>query len=47
MQQADKSPIKVRDALHNADGRHPTVVLANPPLGRKSSITMVGANEHR
>ncbi len=44
VQPRDKSPIEVRDALLRADGRHPSVVLANPPFGRKSSITMVGAD---
>ncbi len=44
VQPRDDSPIEVRDALLRADGRHPTVVLANPPFGRKSSITMVGAD---
>jgi len=44
VQPGDDSPIEVRDALLRADGRHPTVVLANPPFGRKSSITMVGAD---
>ena len=44
VQPGDDSPIDVRDALLRADGRHPSVVLANPPFGRKSSITMVGAD---
>jgi type I restriction enzyme M protein len=44
VQPGDASPIDVRDALLRADGRHPSVVLANPPFGRKSSITMVGAD---
>jgi len=43
-QPGDDSPIEVRDALIRADGRHYSVVLANPPFGRKSSITMVGAD---
>ncbi|CAB4924616.1 MAG: N-6 DNA methylase [Actinobacteria bacterium] len=44
VQPGDPSPIDVRDALLRADGRHPSIVLANPPFGRKSSITMVGAD---
>ena len=44
VQPGDDSPIEVRDALLRADGHHPSVVLANPPFGRKSSITMVGAD---
>jgi type I restriction enzyme M protein len=44
VQPGDPSPIDVRDALLRAAGRHPSVVLANPPFGRKSSITMVGAD---
>jgi type I restriction enzyme M protein len=38
------SPIEVRDALLRGTGEHYSVVLANPPFGRKSSITMVGAD---
>jgi type I restriction enzyme M protein len=44
VQPGDESPIDVRDALLRADGHRPSVVLANPPFGRKSSITMVGAD---
>jgi type I restriction enzyme M protein len=44
VQPGDDSPIDVRDALLRADGHRPSVVLANPPFGRKSSITMVGAD---
>jgi type I restriction enzyme M protein len=44
VQPGDASPIEVRDALLRADGKHPSVVLANPPFGRKSSLTMVGAD---
>jgi type I restriction enzyme M protein len=44
VQPGDASPIDVRDALLRADGHRPSVVLANPPFGRKSSITMVGAD---
>jgi type I restriction enzyme M protein len=36
--------IDVRDALAAAPSRHASVVLANPPFGRKSSITVVGEN---
>lgn len=36
--------IDVRDALISDPGRRWTVVLTNPPFGRKSSLTMVGAD---
>jgi type I restriction enzyme M protein len=36
-----RSLIEVRDALAEAQHDHPSVVLANPPFGRKSSITVV------
>ena len=36
--------VEVRDALAEIPSRHASVVLANPPFGRKSSITVVGQN---
>ena len=36
------SPIEVRDALTADPGRRWSVVLANPPFGTKSSVTMIG-----
>jgi type I restriction enzyme M protein len=38
------SLINVRDALAADPGTRYSVVLANPPFGRKSSVTMVGAD---
>jgi type I restriction enzyme M protein len=38
------SPIEVRDALTADQGKRFSVVLANPPFGTKSSVTMVGAD---
>jgi len=38
------SPIEVRDALTADPGKRYSVVLANPPFGTKSSVTMVGAD---
>ena len=38
------SPIDVRDALTADSGKRFSVVLANPPFGTKSSVTMVGAD---
>ena len=38
------SPIEVRDGLTADPGKRYTVVLANPPFGTKSSVTMVGAD---
>ncbi|MFN8074228.1 MAG: class I SAM-dependent DNA methyltransferase [Kineosporiaceae bacterium] len=38
------SPIEVKDSLIAHPGRYWSVVLSNPPFGRKSSITMVGAD---
>jgi type I restriction enzyme M protein len=38
------SLIEVRDALAEPPTRHPSVVLANPPFGKKSSITVIGAD---
>jgi type I restriction enzyme M protein len=35
------SLIKVRDSLAETPDRYPSVVLANPPFGKKSSITVV------
>jgi type I restriction enzyme M protein len=35
--------VEVRDALATVPRRHASVVLANPPFGRKSSITVIGA----
>ena len=43
--QADgDSLIEVKDALIADPGRRWSVVLSNPPFGRKSSLTMVGAD---
>lgn len=39
-----KPLIEVRDALAAVPSRHASVVLANPPFGRKSAITVVGEN---
>ena len=39
-----RSLIDVRDALATSSGIHPSVVLANPPFGKKSSITVIGEN---
>ncbi|MEO3793811.1 class I SAM-dependent DNA methyltransferase [Nonomuraea sp. B10E15] len=36
------SLIDVRDGLAEAPARHQSVVLANPPFGKKSSITVIG-----
>lgn len=38
------SLIEVKDSLIADPGTRWSVVLSNPPFGRKSSITMVGAN---
>lgn len=38
------SLLEVRDALIADPGRRWSVVLSNPPFGRKSSLTMVGAD---
>ena len=38
------SPIEVKDALTADPGKRFSVVLANPPFGTKSSVTMVGAD---
>ncbi len=38
------SRIEVRDALTADPGTRYSIVLANPPFGRKSSITMIGAD---
>lgn len=38
------SLIEVRDALISDPGRRWSVVLTNPPFGRKSSLTTVGAD---
>jgi type I restriction enzyme M protein len=38
------SPIEVRDGLTSDPGKRYSVVLANPPFGTKSSVTMVGAD---
>jgi len=38
------SLIQVKDALTADPGTRSSVVLANPPFGRKSSITMIGAD---
>nr|WP_275578675.1 class I SAM-dependent DNA methyltransferase [Yimella sp. NH-Cas1] len=39
-----ESLIEVRDSLIADPGRRWSVVLSNPPFGRKSSLTMVGAD---
>jgi type I restriction enzyme M protein len=39
-----ESLIEVKDALITDPGRRYSVVLSNPPFGRKSSLTMVGAD---
>jgi hypothetical protein len=39
-----ESLIEVKDSLIADPGTRHTVVLSNPPLGRKSSLTMVGAD---
>ncbi len=39
-----QSLIDVRDALISDPGRRWSVVLSNPPFGRKSSLTMIGAD---
>jgi type I restriction enzyme M protein len=36
------SPIEVRDGLTSDPGQRWSVVLANPPFGTKSSVTMIG-----
>ncbi len=38
------SPIEVKDSLIAHPGRYWSVVLSNPPFGRKSTLTMVGAD---
>ncbi|MGE3960743.1 MAG: N-6 DNA methylase [Dehalococcoidia bacterium] len=38
-----KSPITVADALGAVPSDHYTMVLTNPPFGKKSSITVIGA----
>ena len=39
-----RSQIDVRDALTADPGDRYSMVLANPPFGRKSSVTMIGAD---
>lgn len=39
-----ESPIQVKDALTSDPGKRYSVILANPPFGTKSSVTMVGAD---
>ncbi|MFE2429388.1 N-6 DNA methylase [Streptomyces sp. NPDC059373] len=39
-----ESLITVGDALSNKPDRHASLVLANPPFGKKSSITIVGTD---
>jgi type I restriction enzyme M protein len=41
------SPIEVKDALTADPGRRWSVVLANPPFGTKSSVTMISADGKR
>ena len=38
------SLIEVRDSLAEPPRQYPSVVLANPPFGKKSSITVIGEN---
>ena len=38
------SPIEIKDALTSDPGKRFSVVLANPPFGTKSSVTMIGAD---
>jgi type I restriction enzyme M protein len=38
-----ESPITVADALQSHPGKHFEMVLTNPPFGKKSAITVVGA----
>ena len=38
------SPIEVKDGLTADPGKRYSVVLANPPFGTKSSVTMIGAD---
>lgn len=38
------SPIEVKDSLTADPGKRYSVILANPPFGTKSSVTMVGAD---
>jgi type I restriction enzyme M protein len=38
------SPIEVKDSLTADPGTRYSVILANPPFGTKSSVTMVGAD---
>lgn len=38
------SPIEVKDALTSDPGSRYSVVLANPPFGTKSSVTMIGGD---
>ena len=38
------SLIKVSDALATPPTEYPSIVLANPPFGKKSSITVIGEN---
>jgi type I restriction enzyme M protein len=40
----DTSPIDVRDSLAAPPGQHCDMVLTNPPFGRKSSVTVIGAD---
>lgn len=43
MAQAEgESPVEVRDALTTPPSTHASLVLANPPFGTKSSITVIG-----
>jgi type I restriction enzyme M protein len=39
-----ESPIEVKDALTADPGKRYSVILANPPFGNKSSVTMVGSD---
>jgi type I restriction enzyme M protein len=39
-----ESPIEVKDALTADPGKRYSVILANPPFGTKSSVTMVGSD---
>ena len=42
-----ESPIQVKDALTSDPGDRYSVILANPPFGTKSSVTMVSADGKR
>lgn len=39
-----QSPIEVKDSLASPPDQHYDIVLTNPPFGKKSSITIIGAD---